>query len=107
MSNINFKQMLLDFQDFKIMDAKVAEHKSTMRDYADGETLEEVVPGIGKITVKKPSPASSKEVLVFSEEKFNLLDNATKALLTKAGVVEAKTVSSSGSVAAVTFTLNV
>lgn len=107
MSNINFKQMLLDFQDFKIMEAKVSDHKSTMRDFADGETVEEVVPGLGKISVKKPSPPTSKEVLVFSEEKFNLLDNATKAKLVQAGVVEAKTVSSSGSVAAVTFTLNV
>lgn len=95
------------YTDIKNLNEILESDKLWFRDQALGETLDVVVPGVGKIQVKKPSPGGISTSTVLNLKKFEECDQAFKHACIKAGIVEIKTTSRAPSLAAVVVTLNV
>lgn len=104
---IRAEQVLSNFARLKSFETLVNADKVWFRDVANGEQLKEVIPGVGSVSVARPSEPSSGTSLVFDANAFDKLDSETKALLRRKGVVNSKRWEKKGSEAAVTITLNV
>lgn len=95
------------FEDLKSLEKILEDDKLFWRDHADGETVDIVVEGLGKIQVKKPSEASTFTSTTFDLKAFEALDKSVQHELISKGVVKITTGSKAASKAAVVFTLNV
>ena len=95
------------FQDLKDLNAQLESYKEEFRDHADGETVDIIIQGLGKVQIKKPSEGGTFTSTVFDTKAFEALDKATQHLLISSGVVKITTSSKAASKAAVVFTLNV
>lgn len=101
------QQSLETFEEIQNLNKILEEDKVFWRDYADGETKEIIVEGLGKVQIKKPSEGGTFTSTSFNMEAFEKLDKATQHLLISNGVVKITTSSKAPSKAAVVFTLNV
>lgn len=108
-NNIELKAQhsLETFEDIQNLTKVLEDDKAFWRDHANGETVDIVVEGLGKIQIKKPSEASVSQSTTFDLKAFDLLDKAVQHELISKGVVKIQTVSKAASKAAVVFTLNV
>lgn len=82
-------------------------NKEWFRGEADGETLDVVVDGLGKVQVKKPSEGGIFTSTTLNTAAFDALDSKTKHDLVSKGIVKVTSGSKAPSKAAVVFTLNV
>ena len=95
------------FEEIKNLSTQLENDKEFWRNHADGETVDIVVPNLGKIQIKKPSEASVSDSTTFDLKAFDALDKAVQHQLISSGVVKITRVSKAASKAAVVFTLNV
>lgn len=95
------------FEQIKDLTAQLELYKEEFREHADGETVDIVVEGVGKIQIKKPSEGGTFTSTTFDIKAFDALDKATQHTLISKGVVKIQTSSKAASKAAVVFTLNV
>ncbi len=105
-------QNLLQLEKDRVeTEALINEQKVWFRAHAAGETFKEVVPGMGIVSVNKPSEPKTESGVKpsFLAAKFEELDAATKLILIKAGVVkvESYTTNTPAGTAAVSIKLNV
>lgn len=95
------------FEQIKDLTAVLELHKEDYREVANGDTLDIIVEGVGKVQVKKPSEGGTFTSTSFDLKAFDLLDKKTQHELISKGVVKITTASKAPSKAAVVFTLNV
>jgi hypothetical protein len=57
--------------------------KDDLRGIANGNTLEVVIPGLGKVNVSTPREGSETSVLVFDEDKLAVVPELKQKLLDK------------------------
>lgn len=81
------EQLLRRAKEQAGLTAIIEKDKEWFRDQADGTTLNQVVPGLGSVQVKKGAAPSSGTSYVFNTEKFKLLDVKAQKALVAAGVV--------------------
>ena len=95
------------FQEIKDLTTLLENDKEFFRDHADGETVDIIVEGLGKVQIKKPSEGGTFTSTTFDLKAFEALDKKVQHELISKGVVKIQTSSKAASKAAVVFTLNV
>lgn len=110
MSTVNVKTIAARALSLKAqienLEEQLSEYNTVFREYAEGETVNIVVPDIGKVQVTKPTPPSVKTGRVLNEEAFLSASPELQKMLFGLGIISVETRTISERKASVKYTLN-
>lgn len=85
---IHAERFLINSKQAKEINDELDKDKVWLREKADGETLNEVVPGLGSVQVKKPGGGGAFTNYGFSAEEYEKLSDTDKKFLLDFEVVK-------------------
>jgi hypothetical protein len=100
------REVLKIYRQIEELKKPLENYKDSLRDIANGETIDIIIEQLGKVSITKPRAPSEKTVLEINETKINANKELKKILLDK-GIITEEIVKTQASKASVNIKPNV